>query len=581
MTTALRMPEAELSSRLRTAASQTFGPSFSNVDTMVRRSDRADYQANLAMGLGKQLKQAPRVVAEALIAALDVTDICDKVEIAGPGFINFTLRTDYLSRLLQHVSADARLGVPVVTPEVVIIDYGSPNVAKEMHVGHLRTSVIGDALARTLEFAGHTIIRQNHIGDWGTPFGMLIEHLVDEGGESGAGALSVGELNAFYRAARAKFDADPSFAERARNRVVLLQGGDVTTLALWRTLVNASIHHFSKVFQRLGVQLNEADIRGESFYNARLPEIADDLSKRGLAVESEGALCVFVEAFKTREGETLPLIVRKNDGGYGYAATDLAAIRFRSSELHGTRMIYVVGSPQQQHLAMVFDVAQRAGYLPSGTRAEHVGFGSILGADRKMFKTRSGETVRLIDLLNEGEERALAAVSERNADLDLETRKTLARQISLGAIKYADLSNDRIKDYILDWSRMLAFEGNTGPYLQYAHARIRAIFRKLEPNEALTIAALNIEHPSEKALALALVGFEDAVRAVTQSLDPHKLCSYLYELASAFTTFYEACPVLRAETTASRASRLALADLTAKTLERGLDLLGIEVPSRM
>jgi arginyl-tRNA synthetase len=312
-----------------------------------------------------------------------------------------------------------------------------------------------------------------------------------------------------------------------------------------------------------------------------LPEVADDLSRRGLAVLSEGALCVFVDGFKTREGQPLPVIVRKNDGGFGYAATDLAALRFRSRDLGGTRLVYVVGSPQQQHLAMVFDVGRRAGYLREDARAVHVAFGSILGADRKMFKTRSGETVRLTDLLNEGEQRALATVSERNLDLDLETRQTLARQISLAAIKYADLSNDRIKDYVLDWSQMLAFEGNTGPYLQYAHARIRAIFRKLDPDESVSADAIRIEHPNEKALALALVGFDTAVRSVADGLEPHKLCSYLYELASTFTSFYEACPVLRADTSEARASRLALADLTARTLARGLDLLGIEVPARM
>jgi arginyl-tRNA synthetase len=462
-----------------------------------------------------------------------------------------------------------------------VIDYGSPNVAKEMHVGHVRTMVIGDAIARVLEFSGHRVIRQNHIGDWGTPFGMLIEHLIDRGGAAAASELSVGELNEFYRAARDKFDTDSGFAERARGRVVLLQGGDADTLALWRTLVDASTQYFSRVFQRLGVQLTEKDIRGESFYNPSLVAVADDLSRRGLAVTSEGALCVFVDGFKTREGQPLPLIVRKNDGGFGYAATDLAALRFRSHDLCGTRLIYVVGSPQRQHLAMVFDVGRRAGYLREGAHAEHVAFGSILGPDRKMFKTRSGESVRLTDLLNEGEERALATVSERNPDLDLETRRNLARQISLGAIKYADLSNDRIKDYILDWTQMLAFEGNTGPYLQYAHARIRAIFRKLDSNVRISPDAFRIEHPSEKALGLVLCGFDAAVRSVAHGLEPHKLCSYLYELASSFTAFYEACPVLRAESSEVRGSRLALADLTARILARGLNLLGIDVPDRM
>ena len=378
-----------------------------------------------------------------------------------------------------QLAADERLGVPrPAQVDRVVIDYSAPNVAKEMHVGHVRTTIIGDALARVLEFVGHEVIRQNHIGDWGTPFGMLIEHLLDVGGGKTGAHSSLGELNDFYRAARVKFDADPSFAERARHRVVLLQAGDARTLELWRELVEISKLHFSAIYDKLGVTLRATDIRGESAYNSVLPEIAAELERLGLARISDGALCVFAPGFANREGEPLPLIVRKQDGGYGYAATDLAALRYRTQTLHGTRLLYVVGAPQAQHFAMVFAVGELAGWLKPPVRAEHVAFGSVLGADKKMLKTRAGDTVRLASLLDEAVERAEAELERRDPDGDPAARRALAPQIGIGAIKYADLSNDRIKDYVFDWDRMLAAEGRTGPYLQYAHARIHSIFRK-------------------------------------------------------------------------------------------------------
>jgi arginyl-tRNA synthetase len=583
MTDAVKPPLQELAERFQQAVARAFGPEHAQLDPLVRRSDRADFQVNLAMSLGKTLKMPPRQVAGELLAALQVDDICEKVEIAGPGFINVTLKNDYLARLASATLLDARLGVPKARkPETVVVDYGGPNVAKEMHVGHVRPCDIGDCLVRVLEFAGHRVIRQNHIGDWGTPFGMLIEHLLDLGGLEKAAELSVGELDAFYKAARKKFDGDSSFAERSRQRVVLLQSGDPATLELWRTLVDASTLHFEKVFARLGVTMTSADTRGESFYNAFLPEIAEDLERRGIARIGDGALCVFPDGFKNREGAPLPLIVRKSDGGFGYAATDLAALRYRAQELHGDRILYVVGSPQAQHFAMVFAVARMAGYVGEGVRTEHVGFGSILGNDRKMMKTRSGDTLRLIELLDEGRERALAELDKRGVDLSAEAKAELADALSLSAIKYTDLSSDRIKDYVFDWDRMLAPEGNTGPYLQYAQARRRSLLRKLAAGEVVTAEAIRIQHERERALALLLTGFGEAVDAVATGLEPHKLCSFLYEVASAFASFWVECPVLKDDVPADvRASRIALTDLTGRVLVQGMDLLGIRAPERM
>jgi len=583
MTDAVKSPLQELAERFRQAVSSAFGPEHAGVDPLVRRSDRADFQANLAMSLGKSLKRPPREVAQALIQALKVDDICDKVEIAGPGFINLTLKNSYFDGLHAATLQDPRLGVATTQqPDTVIVDYGGPNVAKEMHVGHLRPCVIGDCLVRVLEFLGHDVIRQNHIGDWGTPFGMLIEHLLDLGGADNATELSVGELDAFYKAARKKFDDDATFAERARQRVVLLQGGDAPTLALWRTLVDASTTYFEKVFARLGVTMTPKDTRGESFYNPFLPEIAADLEQRGVATIGDGALCVFPEGFKNREGAPLPVIVRKSDGGFGYAATDLAALRYRAQQLHGTRILYVVGSPQAQHFAMVFAVARMAGYVPESVRTEHVGFGSILGHDRKMMKTRSGETLRLIELLDEGRERALAELEKREVALTPEAKLLLAQSLSLAAIKYADLSSDRIKDYVFDWDRMLAPEGNTGPYLQYAQARRRSLLRKLAAGETVDGNAIRIQHDRERALALLLVGFGEAVESVVVALEPHKLCSFLYELASAFASFWVECPVLKDDVPPDvRASRIALTDLTGRVLVQGMSLLGMDAPERM
>jgi arginyl-tRNA synthetase len=449
-----------------------------------------------------------------------------------------------------------------------------------MHVGHLRSTIIGDSLARLFEWQGHSIVRRNHVGDWGTPFGMLIEHLLDEraaGTEAG-----VRELGGFYRAARAKFDGDPTFADRARARVVKLQSGDAETLALWRRLIDVSVEHFSALYAALGVTLRPEDVVGESAYNALLPDVVEELTKKGLAVESEGAICVFPPGFTGREGQPVPLIIRKQEGGYGYATTDLAAIRQRVRDLGAKRLVYVVGAPQAQHLAMVFAVARLAGWADDSVRLEHVAFGSVLGTDKKMLKTRAGESVSLASLIEEAVARAAKVVGEKSPDLPAAEQARIANAVGVGAVKYADLSSDRIKDYVFDWNRMLSFEGNTAPYLMYAHARNRSILRKAAEADggAAKLGAMALETPQERALALALVQLEGALDRAAEGCHPHRICAFLYDLASAFTSFFEACPVLKAEG-ATRASRLALCDVTARTLALGLDLLGIGAPDQM
>jgi arginyl-tRNA synthetase len=574
--------------RFAAALSGAFGPEHAQTDPLIRAAANpkfGDFQANLALGLAKALGAPPRQVAQKIVAGLRVDDLCSKVEIAGPGFINLHLRGEFLGRLVTAMRADARLGVvPAAPTQRVVVDYSGPNVAKEMHVGHLRSTCIGDALARVLGFVGHTVIRQNHLGDWGTQFGMLIEHL--SGLDLGpAGSRGIADLNALYQAAKARFDADADFADRARRRVVALQGGDAPTLILWRSLIDESKRHFDQVYRRLGVLLTDADFAPESLYNDRLAPVVEDLQKRGLARVSEGAVCVFPAGFVNQEGEALPLIVRKSDGGYGYAATDLAALHYRVTELHAQRVIYVVDFRQKNHLAMVFAVGAMAGWVGTGVVAEHVAFGTVLGDDGKPFKTRSGEVVKLIDLLDEAEERALAVVTAKNPDLSADQRRAVAHAVGLGAIKYADLCNDRIKDYRFNWDRMLAFDGNTAPYLQNAYVRIRSIFRKAPPEVAQAFAAgpcaVVIDAPGERELALKLLQFPAAVAGVAESLEPHRLCTCLYELATAYHQFYEQCPVLTAANPDLRLSRLTLCDLTARTLGKGLELLGIQTVEQM
>jgi arginyl-tRNA synthetase len=573
------MPDA--SSVLLQRLQAAFDIVVPGADPVLRASDRADFQANGALALAKEVGRPPRQVAEEIVAAASLDDICSEVEVSGPGFINLTLSDDFVAAQVAALSADPRLGVAQVShPERVVIDYSSPNTAKEMHVGHLRSTLIGDALARVLGFLGHDVRRENHIGDWGTPFGMLIEHLVDVGGSENAESFSVRDLNEFYAAARRQFDRDPIFAERSRRRVVLLQSGDPETLRLWRIFVAESMRHAREVYDLLGVLLTEDDTVGESFYNPLLPVVVDELEAKGLLVEDEGALCVFPEGFENRQGEPLPLIVRKSDGGYGYPATDLATVRDRTGRLGATRLIYVVGAEQSLHLRLVFAVSALAGYLPEAEAAVHVAFGLVLGPDGKKLASRSGGSERLIDLLNEGIDRAAAAMKERASDLSPERQAAVAHDLGVGAVKYADLSTERIRDYVFDWDRMLAFEGDTGPYLQYAHARIRSIFRRAQvaPPAPGTVPLLG--EPQERALALQLLGFAAAVEATAETYSPSKLCTYLFDLATTFTGFYEARRVL-VEDQALRTSRLGLCDLTARVLERGLSLLGIEAPEQM
>ena len=512
------------------------------------------FQSNVALRLAKSEGRPPREVAADLVSRIDVADLCEPLEVAGPGFINFRLRAGVLARAASELLDDPEVGIErVADPEVVVIDYSAPNVAKPMHVGNLRSTIIGDCFHRVLEARGHTVIAQNHIGDWGTQFGMLVQYLLDEGVD--AAALDLDASVALYKEAQERFRADEAFADSARARVVALQAGDPVTLAIWQALIDVSKAGFNEAYARLGVLLTDDDLAGESLYNAMLPHVAADLESRHIAVVDDGALVVFVP------GQDAPLIVRKRDGGYGYAATDLAAIRYRTTELHADRIIYVVGMPQSFHFEQVFAVSRRAGYLPDGVRAEHVGFGSVLGRDGKMLRTRAGGTVTLQSLLDEAEEVA-------------------ARPIAMAAVKYSDLSNQLQKDYTFDAERMTKTTGDTGPYLQYAHARASQILRKADAEGYARDAVTVLAEPAEQALALQLTKFGEVVAALAEDLQPHKLCTYLFETATAMSTFYEQCPVLRSEGDV-RASRLALCATTQRVLARGLDLLGIEAPERM
>jgi arginyl-tRNA synthetase len=573
-------PQVALARLMKAALAAALGPEHADADPLIRPSQFADYQSNVALSLAKPLHRSPRDVAAELVGHLGGSDVLASAEVSGPGFINLTLRDDWIAAQADGQLDDPRLGVlPADPPQTVVVDYSAPNVAKEMHVGHLRTTVVGDAVVHVLEYLGDTVIRANHIGDWGTQFGMLLEHLLDVGEEAANAQLAAGEINAFYQAAKAKFDADPSFAERSRRRVVALQTGDPETLRLWNNLVNDSKQYYNNIYARLDVTLTDADLAPESFYNSMLADVCDELQAKGVAVISDGALCAFPPGFTGRDGKPLPLILRKSDGGYGYATTDMAAIRYRIRDLHADRIIYVVGAEQAQHFAMVFAVARQAGWLTDAVRAEHAAIGLVTGADHKRFRTRSGGSVKLIDLIDEAVERAEEVIKDRYDDPEL--RRQIAEAVGIGALKYADLSVDRESGYVLDFDRMLALTGNTGPYLQYATARIRSIFRRagIEPESAT--GPIRLTEDAERDLALRLLGFGAAVHQVAEAAEPHKLAAFLFETASAFTTFYEHCPVLQAGEESVRRSRLALSALTLRVLLAGLDLLGIPVPERM
>lgn len=577
-------PLHTIAGTLRDALAQATGLPADSIDPVVRPSDRADAQANGALPLGKQLGRSPREVAEAAVATGLLGAVCTNVEVAGPGFINLTFKPEFLAEQLVSATADAHLGVrPAALAEIAVVDYSAPNVAKEMHVGHLRTTLIGDALVRMLEFVGHTVIRENHIGDWGTPFGMLIEHMVDLGGVDADLTVDLADPSAFYKQARAKFDASDEFKDRARARVTLLQSRtDAPTMAIWQKLVDQSADYFDVVYGGLGVLLRRSDIVGESFYQPLMPAMLDRLEQHGLLAESDGAKVVWVPGFTNREGDPLPLIVQARTGGFNYATSDITCVLDRVERLHATLLLYCIGTPQSQHLQMVFKASEMLGVLVPPARAVHVNNGSVLGPDRKMLKSRSGEPEMLLDLVDGAIERGISLVKERTPDLPEQEAAVLGRQLGIGALKYAELSTDRIKDYVFDWDRMLSFEGNTAPYLQYAHARICSIFRRAGVERASVRSVVpTIGEPQERALALQLLQFDAAVHDTLEKFSPHKLCTYLFDLAQTFTGFYEACPVLKDGYEATRDSRLALCDLTARVLEQGLALLGIDAPERM
>jgi arginyl-tRNA synthetase len=567
-------PFVAVGARLSAAIEAAFGADYANEDAVLRPSQHADAQANAAMGLGKRVGQAPRDVAETILANATLDDLCERTEIAGPGFINLWIRPEVLAAAVVAVADDDHCGVTLAAnPECVVIDYSSPTITKEMHVGHLRSTIIGDALVRTLEFLGHSVIRQNHYGDWGTNYGSLLERYIER--RDAGDEPTLDDLNEFYKEADALFNAERGFASRARARTVALQAGDPDTLAVWRRFVETAHAHNVAIYDRLGVKLTDDDLMPESAYNDMLADVVAELEERGVAVLDAGALCIFVEGFEA------PLIIRYSAGGFSYGANDMAAIRYRARDLGGTRLLYVVDSRQLQHLRQVILAAEKAGWLTPPAHAEHVNFGSVLGKDGRPLKSRSGETPKLSEMLDEAVERATAVINEKNPELDGDTRSAVARAVGIGAVKYADLSSERVKDYTFDLDRMVAFDGNTGPYLQYAHARIQSIFRRAEMTpESIAGAAVVIEVPQERALAIALLGFGEAVNAVADGCIPHKLCTYLFELAQAFTAFYEACPVLKADD-ATRDSRLVLCAATAATLRTGLDLLGIDAPEQL
>ena len=561
----------------------TFGIDESDWLSLLGPSTVSDH-GDLAMAchsLARVMRKSPVEIAENICTA--ITPHLEGVAqvTSMNGFVNIKATNSWLSKCVTEVASDPRLGVTKAeVPRNVAIDYSSPNVAKEMHVGHLRSTVIGDALARILTYQGHTVIRENHIGDWGTPFGMLIEHLLDLGEAEAGDELGVGDLDSFYKAARGKFDEDSDFAARSRARVVLLQGGDEETLHLWKILVNESTRYFNEVYRLLDVLLVDDDLMGESAYHPLLSSVVSRLSDAGLLEESGGADVVFPGGHLNREGEPLPLIIRKGDGGYNYATTDIACIIDRTERLNADDLLYVVGTPQSRHFEMVFEVCRMAGLLGEGHRSEHVNFGSVLGSDGKVLKSRSGSAVKLVDLLEESILRATAVVDEKNPGLESDEKRQIARAVGIGAVKFADLSNDRTRDYVFDWSKMLSFEGDTSPYLQYAHARICSIFTKANNSDWVDYP-ININDHYEARLARSLLSYRDSFESSARDLMPNRLCTHLLSLSSAFTSFYENCPVLIAEDPEVRNGRLRLCDATARSLKIGLSLLGIEAPERM
>ncbi len=575
-----------LEERISKAIAQATGQNGSAIVKAATDSRFGDYQANGVMAIAKKLKTNPRGLAEEVVKSLDISDICEEPEIAGPGFINLRLKPEFLASALLEIAADnERLGVETTGQKKIVVDYCGPNLAKEMHVGHLRSTVIGDCICRVLEFLGHNVIRQNHVGDWGTQFGMLIAHMNELDAQGLDSELS--DLEVFYKAAKKRFDEDSQFADLARQYVVRLQSGDESVLKAWGDFIKLSIDHCSRLCQRLNVTLLAEHAKGESSYNADLPGVVKDLEKAGLAEESDGAVCVFLEGFKNKEGDRLPFIVRKSDGAFLYATTDLAALRYRVGKLKADRIIYVTDARQKLHFEMFFATAKAAGWTPENVSLAHITFGSVLGEDGKPFKTRSGESVKLQQLLAEAVSKARAVVEEKNSDLPDDKKDAIAEAVGIGAVKYADYSNNRTSDYIFSFDKMLAMEGNTAPYMQYAYARVKSIERKAVAKnidverELEGLDSLNLTEPAELDLAKQLIRYTEAISTAVADYRPNYITAYLYELAQKFSSFYNACPVLDADEN-KRPTRLLLCRLTARTIRHGLEeLLGIGVIDQM
>ncbi|BFM12397.1 arginine--tRNA ligase [Simiduia litorea] len=546
-----------------------------------KKAGFGDYQINGAMAAAKQLKTNPRELAARIVEHLDLTGIATKVEVAGPGFINIDLNPTWLSDQVTHLLQDSRLALTkVAEPLNVVIDYSAPNLAKEMHVGHIRSTIIGDALARLLEFQGHKVIRQNHVGDWGTQFGMLIAELEEHLASNESANIALKDLEKFYQQSKQHFDQDENFAQKARDYVVKLQGGDARILELWQEFKSISLAHGEENYRKLNVTLTPNDVMGESAYNNDLPILVADLVNKGIAVEDQGAKVVFLDEMKDKEGNPSVVIIQKQGGGFLYATTDLAAMRHRVTKLGANRIMYFIDARQSLHMQQVFTLGRKAGYAGDGVSLEHHAFGTMMGSDGKPFKTRSGGTVKLAELLDEAVERATKVVAEKNTELSSAEVQDIGRKVGIGAVKYADLSKTRTNDYVFNWDAMLAFEGNTGPYLQYAYTRIQSIFRKA--GGLPTGAVIALEAEQEKALALRLLQLAEAFDQMSAEALPHVLCNYLYELASLYMSFYEACPMLKDGIDEKvKNSRLMLSQATAKTLALGLDMLGIEVSEKM
>lgn len=546
------------------------------------RPDFGEYQFNGAMALAKQLKQKPRDIAEQILANVKLDDVASKLEIAGPGFINIHLKNEWLSAWCERALQDIKLTIEPHDSKTIVVDYSSPNLAKEMHVGHLRSTIIGDAVVNVLEYLGHKVIRQNHMGDWGTQFGMLLAHLNDKLKSSSVAETALSDLEDFYREAKVRFDNEEGFADRARDYVVQLQGGDAACLKLWQQFIDISIQHSEDVYKKLNVSLTREHIMGESSYNPDLASVLADLTEKGIVVEDQGAKVVFIPEMSNKDGDAAVYIVQKSGGGYLYATTDLAAIRYRANQLHAQRTLIFTDNRQALHFKQTEIVARKAGYLSANDSYEHCPFGMMLGKDNKPFKTRSGETIKLSDLLDEAIERAEVLIGQRESSLSADAKKQVAATVGIGAVKYADLSKNRTTDYIFDWDTMLSFEGNTAPYLQYAYTRVKSIFRNAKQDMDTYQATVSVASVQEHDLVVKLMQFDEVLEAVCKEAAPHIMCTYLYEVASLFMRFYEANPVLKPHVSEEdRNSRLGLCALTAKTLKTGLEILGIDTLEAM